>query len=194
LWTTKCCAIATPPKQRYGKLGGRDSASYLVAHDVRMGGKRNPRRPLTNAERQAKWRLAHGRAGLGQPTVCTSPAELLPACIPSGSIELPELEKSAAATLALYNKLVAVTERWVDDLDNLSPAVGLKAFSLLAPALESIAILRAKIIEQRGTEARDVTAQAAPPKIEETLEYCAASSTTLRSRRQPEHEPVTVLK
>jgi hypothetical protein len=25
LWTTKCCAIATPPKQRYGKLGGRDS-------------------------------------------------------------------------------------------------------------------------------------------------------------------------
>jgi hypothetical protein len=71
----------------------------------------------------------------------------LPACIPSGSIELPELEKSAAATLALYIKLVAVTERWVDDLDNLSPAAGLKAFSLLAPALESIAIaaLRAAI-------------------------------------------------
>jgi hypothetical protein len=22
LWTTKCCAIATPSKQRYGKLGG----------------------------------------------------------------------------------------------------------------------------------------------------------------------------
>ena len=159
-----------------------------------MGGKRNPRRPLTNAERQAKWRLAHGRAGLGQPTVCTSPAELLPACIPSGSIELPELEKSAAATLALYNKLVAVTERWVDDLDNLSPAAGLKAFSLLAPALESIAILRAKIIEQRASEARDVTAhnqmqtnleasgKREAPKIEQTLEL-------LRSRFEDNIKP-----
>jgi len=140
-----CHSSQTAIRQAWG---AGFSASYLVAHDVRMGGKRNPRRPLTNAERQAKWRLAHGRAGLGQPTVCTSPAELLPACIPSGSIELPELEKSVAATLALYNKLVAVTERWVDDLDNLSPAAGLKAFSLLAPALESIAILRAKIIEE----------------------------------------------
>jgi len=79
-------------------------------------------------------------------------------------------------------------------LDSLSPAAGLKAFSLLAPALESIAILRAKIIEQRASEARDVTAQMqtnleatgkrGAPKIEQTLEL-------LRSRFNDIKKPAT---
>jgi hypothetical protein len=54
----------------------------------------------------------------------------------------------------------------------------IKAFALLAPALESLAVLRAKIGEQRAAEARDVTDQTnleasgkrEAPKIEETLE------------------------
>jgi hypothetical protein len=83
--------------------------------------------------------------------------------------------------LALYNKLVRIIEGWLDKLgEDISPADGLKALALIAPSLESITILRGKIVEQRGNEARDVTAQMAQnlepyedkprPKIEETLE------------------------
>jgi hypothetical protein len=54
--------------------------------------------------------------------------------------------------------------------------------ALLAPALESLAILRGKIIEQRGNEAQAVTSAMAQnlepykpsPKIEETLELLRA--------------------
>jgi hypothetical protein len=80
----------------------------------------------------------------------------------------------------------------------------LLAFRLLPQVLESLAVLRAKISEQRGAEARNVTSQMqtnleasgkrVAPKIEQTLELLRSGSTTLRSRRQPEHEPVTVLK
>jgi hypothetical protein len=147
-----------------------------------MVGKRNAKRPLTDAERQAKSRLAKGRGGHGQPTaICTSPPELLTTLIPRHTVEIDELEKSAAATMGLYNKLVRLIEKWSDKLgDDISVADGFKAFALLAPALESIATIRGKIIEQRGSEARDVTAQMQTnleasgkreaPKIGQTLE------------------------
>jgi hypothetical protein len=65
-----------------------------------------------------------------------------------------------------------IRRRQLNELgDDISPIDGLKAFALLAPTLESLTILRGRIIEQRGAEACDVTpAQAARPKIEETLE------------------------
>jgi hypothetical protein len=93
-------------------------------------------------------------------------------CIPRGNIDLDQLETAATATLALYDKLVRNVNRWLDRLDvaTLSPADGFTAFRLLGPALESLAIVHAKIGEQRGTEARNVIPQAPPPKIEETLE------------------------
>jgi hypothetical protein len=62
----------------------------------------------------------------------------------------------------------------------LSTADGLLAFRLLPQVLESLAVLRAKIGEQRAAEARDVTAQMQTnlqasskreaSKIQETLE------------------------
>jgi hypothetical protein len=123
------------------------------------------RKAMTNAERQAKWRLMHGYR-----RAC--PPGLLPACIPRGGVDLPDLEKSAAATMTLYDTLVSLIGKWLNELgDDISPIDGLKAFALLAPTLESLTILRGRIIEQRGAEACDVTpAQAARPKIEETLE------------------------
>jgi hypothetical protein len=82
---------------------------------------------------------------------------------------------------------------WVDGLDpaKLSTADGLLAFRLLAPTLDSLVTLQAKIAEQRVAEARDVIPQKeAQPKIGETaVDCCAAGSTTIRSRRQPEHWP-----
>jgi hypothetical protein len=71
---------------------------------------------------------------------------------------------------------------WLDGLDvaTLSPADAFTAFKLLAPSLESLAIIRAKIGEQRAEEAHDVTAQMQTdlqegvkreaPEIQETLE------------------------
>jgi hypothetical protein len=101
-----------------------------------------------------------------------SPPTLLLACHPNGKIDLDALEGSAAKTMELYNKLVAIITGWLDKLDasTLSTADGFTAFRLLAPTLESLTLLRIKIGEQRGAEARDATAQAAPPKIAETLE------------------------
>jgi hypothetical protein len=133
-------------------------------------------KPLTSAERNAKWRLAHDRAcstsNLSAP---------LPGCIPRGNIDLDQLETAATATLALYDKLVRSVNCWLDRLDTegLSTGEGLVAFRLLPQVLESLAVLRAKISEQRAAEARDVTAQMQTnleasgkprPKIEETLE------------------------
>jgi hypothetical protein len=146
-------------------------------------------KPLTPAERNAKWRLAHDRAcstsNLSAP---------LPGCIPRGNIDLDQLETAATATLALYDKLVRSVNCWLDRLDTegLSTGEGLVAFRLLPQVLESLAVLRAKISEQRAAEARDVTAQMQTnleasgkreaPKIEETLEL-------LRSRFNDNTKP-----
>jgi hypothetical protein len=136
---------------------------------------RSPR-ALTSAERQAKWRLSHSKVN-----DVLSPPTLLLACHPNGKIDLDELEGSAAKTMELYNKLVAITG-WLDKLDasTLSTADGFTAFKLLAPSLESLMLLRAKIGEQRAQEAHDVTAQMQTdlqegvkreaPKIQATLE------------------------
>jgi hypothetical protein len=119
-----------------------------------MVGKRNAKRPLTNAERMAKSRIANDRPNTG------APPGLLPVCIPRHTVEIAELEKSAVATMALYDKLIRLIENWADKLgDEISAADGFKAFALLTAALESITIIRGKIIEQRAAEARDVTAQ-----------------------------------
>jgi hypothetical protein len=119
--------------------------------------------PLTNNERQARWKAVHEK-----------PFRMLRmhALIPRGGVELGELEKSAYCTMAVYNKLLDIVERWIDKLDeDTHPSNVLRAFALLAPALESLTILRGKIIEQRGNEADDVTpGQAGRPKIEDTLE------------------------
>ena len=62
--------------------------------------------------------------------------------------------------------------------EGLSTGEGLVAFRLLPQVLESLAVLRAKISDQRAAEARDVTDQTnleasgkrEAPKIEQTLE------------------------
>jgi len=103
----------------------------------------------------------------------------LPGCIPRGNIDLDQLETAATATLALYDKLVRSVNCWLDRLDTegLSTGEGLVAFRLLPQVLESLAIIRAKIGEQRAEEAHDVTAQmqtdlqeGVKRKIQETLE------------------------
>jgi len=130
------------------------------------------KKAMTSAERQAKWRLSHSKVN-----DVLSPPTLLLACQPTGKIDLDELEGSAAKTMELYNKLVAIITGWLDKLDasTLSTADGFTAFKLLAPSLESLTLLRAKIGEQRAAEARDVTRTAInvsqpPPKIKEVLE------------------------
>jgi hypothetical protein len=114
------------------------------------------KKAMTSAERQAKWRLSHSKVN-----DVLSPPTLLLACHPNGKIDLDELEGSAAKTMELYNKLVAIITGWLDKLDasTLSTADGFTAFKLLAPSLESLVLLRGKMIEQRGAEARDVTGQ-----------------------------------
>ena len=132
-------------------------------------------KPLTSAERNAKWRLARDKTGdhISAPLVT---------CIPRGNIELDQLEAAGTATMALYDKLVRNVNRWLDRLDaeRLSTGEGLVAFRLLPQVLESLAVLRAKISDRRAAEARDVTAQMQTdlqegvkreaPKIQETLE------------------------
>src|ERR1700736_6427611 len=109
-------------------------------------------KPLTSAERNAKWRLAPEPAG--RTSKLSAP---LPGCIPRGNIDLNQLETAATATLALYDKLVRSVNCWLDRLDTegLSTGEGLVAFRLLPQVLESLAVLRAKISEQRAAEARD---------------------------------------
>jgi hypothetical protein len=131
---------------------------------------------MTSAERQAKWRLSHSKVD-----DVLSPPTLLLACHPNGKMDLDELEGSAAKTVELYSKLVAIITGWLDKLDasTHSTADGFTAFKPLAPTLESLVIIRAKIEEQRGNEARDATGQIKSdledsikresPKIAETL-------------------------
>jgi hypothetical protein len=111
--------------------------------------------------------------------------DLLVTCIPRGPLDRAEVERSGGATLALYDRILDIVTTWVDGLDpaKLSTADGLLAFRLLAPTLDSLANLQAKIAEQRVTEARDVIPQReAPPKIAETLEL-------LRSRFNDNKKP-----
>jgi hypothetical protein len=103
-------------------------------------------------------------------------------CVPGGNVDLDELVESGHRSMALYNKMIARVERWLEKIDDeaVTPADVVKAYALLAPSLESLAIIRAKIAEQRAAEARDVTAQMQTdlqegvkreaPKIQETLE------------------------
>ena len=122
-------------------------------------------RPMTNAERQQKWRLVHN----GSPKY--PKRDLLVTCIPRGPLDRAEVERSGGATLALYDRILDIVTTWVDGLDpaKLSTADGLLAFRLLAPTLDSLVTLQAKIAEQRVTEARGVTPQReAQPKIGET--------------------------
>ena len=159
-----------------GLSGGARWASGVAV--CLMPGKRNAKRPLTGAERIAKLRINKGRNG--NPTPCVSPPGLLTKLIPRHDVEIEELEKSAWATMEIYDKLLCLIEKWMDGLgDKISETDGFKAFALMTAALESITIIRGKIIEQRGNEAQDVTAQMAEnldppdkprPKIEETLE------------------------
>jgi hypothetical protein len=147
------------------------------------------KKAMTSAERQAKWRLSHSKVN-----DVLSPPTLLLACHPNGKMDLDELEGSAAKTMELYNKLVAIITGWLDKLDasTLSTADGFTAFKLLAPSLESLAVLRAKIGEQRAVEARDATAQMQTnleasgkreaPEIEQALEL-------LRSRFEDNIKP-----
>ena len=122
-------------------------------------------RPMTNAERQQKWRLVHN-GGPKYPK-----RDLLVTCIPRGPLDRAEVERSGGATLALYDRILDIVTTWVDGLDpaKLSTADGLLAFRLLAPTLDSLVTLQAKIAEQRVAEARGVTPQReAQPKIGET--------------------------
>ena len=98
--------------------------------------------------------------------------EMIVNCVPRGNVDLDELVDSGHRAMALYNKMIGRVERWLDQIDDgtVTTADIFKAYHLLAPALDSLVTLRAKIAEQRVTEARDATAQAAPPKIAETLE------------------------
>ena len=104
---------------------------------------------------------------------------LYPVCGPLGTFA--ELDNSASARRWRFSmhRLINIIAAWLETLDvaALSTADGFLAFRLLGPTLESLAIIRAKIGEQRAEEAHDVTAQmqtdlqeGVAPKIQETLE------------------------
>jgi hypothetical protein len=57
-------------------------------------------RPMTNAERQRKWRLVHN-GGPKYPK-----RDLLVTCIPRGPLDRAEVERSGGATLALYDRIL----------------------------------------------------------------------------------------
>jgi hypothetical protein len=136
---------------------------------------------MTSAERQAKWRAAHPSAPADRARAAAR-SGMMVALIPRGPLDLRELDNSAGTTLALYDRLINIIAAWLETLDvaALSTADGFLAFRLLGPTLESLAIIRAKIGEQRAEEAHDVTAQMQTdlqegvkreaPKIQETLE------------------------
>jgi hypothetical protein len=135
-------------------------------------------RRMTNAEKQARWRLRHDRArcspdsppGSGAHLNLISP-EMIVNCVPRGNVDLDELVGSGHRSMDLYNKMIGRIERWLDQLDDgaVTPADIFKAYHLLAPTLDSLVTLQAKIAQQRVTEARGVTPQReAQPKIGET--------------------------
>jgi len=98
--------------------------------------------------------------------------------------------------MALYNKMIGRVERWLDkfaDDEKVTIADLFKAYALLAPVLESLVVIRAKIGEQRAAEARDVTAQMQTdlqegvkreaPKIQETLELMRSRLNDIRKAK-----------
>jgi hypothetical protein len=97
--------------------------------------------------------------------------EMIVNCVPRGNVDLDELVDSGHRAMALYNKMIGRVERWLDQIDDgtVTTADIFKAYHLLAPTLDSLVTLQAKIAEQRVTEARGVTPQReAQPKIGET--------------------------
>ena len=109
--------------------------------------------------------------------------EMIVNLVPRANVDIDELVASGHRSMALYNKMIGRVERWLDkfaDDEKVTIADLFKAYALLAPVLESLVVIRAKIGEQRAAEARDVTAQMQTdlqegvkreaPKIQETLE------------------------
>jgi hypothetical protein len=98
--------------------------------------------------------------------------------------------------MELYDKLVGIVSTWLDGLDvaTLSPADAFTAFKLLAPSLESLAIIRAKIGEQRAEgptmsrrRCKPIFKKASngkPPRFRKPSNCCAEDSTTTLNRRQ----------
>jgi hypothetical protein len=81
--------------------------------------------------------------------------------VPRVNVPLDDLIHSNYQAMRLYNKMLARVEVWLDKLDNetVTPLEVVKAFTLIAPILESIVNIRGKITDQRANEATDVTGQ-----------------------------------
>jgi hypothetical protein len=81
-------------------------------------------RRMTNAEKQARWRLRHDRKrcspdsppGSGAHMNFIAP-EMIVNCVPRGNVDLDELVDSSYHSMALYNKMIARVERWLDKID-----------------------------------------------------------------------------
>src|ERR1700730_18374149 len=93
-----------PPKLAVSLFGG-SSAAARQRHEAFRNHRRayckmvGKKRPLTNAERQAKWRLAHGHKKAASDA-SRPKRDLLVTCIPPGSLDRSEVERSGGATLA----------------------------------------------------------------------------------------------
>ena len=76
-------------------------------------------------------------------------------CVPRANVDLDELVDSGHRAMALYNKMIGRVERWLDQIDDgtVTTADIFKAYHLLAPTLDSLVTLQAKIAEQRVTGA-----------------------------------------
>jgi hypothetical protein len=88
--------------------------------------------------------------------------EMIVNLVPRANVDIDELVASGHRSMALYNKMIGRVERWLDkfaDDEKVTIADLFKAYALLAPTLDSLVTLQAKISEQRAAEARDVTAQ-----------------------------------
>jgi hypothetical protein len=72
-------------------------------------------------------------------------------CVPRGNVDLDELVASGHRAMALYNKMIARVERWLDQIDDsaVTHADVVKAYAMLAPILESLVVIRGKIADQR---------------------------------------------
>jgi hypothetical protein len=79
-------------------------------------------------------------------------------CVPRGNVDLDELVDSDHRAMA---KMIGRVERWLDQIDDgtVTTADIFKAYHSLAPTLDSLVTLQAKIAGQRVTEARGVTPQ-----------------------------------
>jgi hypothetical protein len=91
-------AITAVTRNTQGGANGSPGHFYIL--DGKMG-KQNGQRALTNAERQAKWRLARGHKKAASDASRPKRA-LMVTCIPRGPLDLGEIDKSAGATPALF--------------------------------------------------------------------------------------------